>query len=227
MNPAGWGGWWPFLVANLCVYGRLPRLVLLGVGGWRVRATLDGAMCGISGVEEALDRLTTEAISTQAVEPEGNPPGLSQSGSSLGESIPAGQYCVVNWGGVELGLEQVRQHFAGHHGFEAIALDSAGGSAGLETDGSIIEKIAAREGKPGGVILVKSWEPPMLEFLDFVGELRQRIGKGRRLVVVLLGLGRAGKLGAPRAGDVAQWRRRLESLMDADLIVAMWGEELA
>jgi hypothetical protein len=226
MNPAGWGGWWPFLVANLCVYGLLPRLILLGVGSWRLRATLNGAMCGISGVEEAMDRLTTEAISTQAVQPEGIPPGASHSGSCLGEGVPAGHYWVVDWGGLGVSLEQVRQHFAGHRGFEAIAFDSAGGSAGFEADGAMIERIADREGKLGGVILVKSWEPPMLEFLDFVGELRKRMGRGRRLVVVLLGLGLDGKVGAPRAVDVAQWRRRLESLMDEDLTVATWGEEL-
>jgi hypothetical protein len=227
MTPAGWGGWWPFLVASVVVYGLLPRLMLLGIGSWRFRATLNRALTGAHGVEEVLDRLTTESISTQAVQAEEPEPKDAVSGGRLGELIPAGQYWVVNYGGVEAGLEQVRQHLAGYRGVESIGLELAGGTVGLEVDAALIEKIATWEGEPGVVVLVKSWEPPMLEVLDFMGELRRRLGKGRRLVVLLVGLGGDGRMGAPRAGDVNQWRRRLGSLMDADLTVVTWGKEVA
>ena len=225
-EPVQWGGWWPFLVASVVVYGLVPRLILLSLACWRLKATIGRAMSETVGVDEVVDRLTTEVVSTQAIQAEEGTAGPAEGGASLVRSIPAGQYWGVNWGGLEVDIGQVRQHFAGE-GREVMGLEAAGGAAGLEADTSTIEKIAAQTGATGAVILVKSWEPPMLEFLDFMGDLRKRMGKGRRLVVVLLGFDGDGRIGPPRAGDEMQWRRRLETLADDELTVATWEEEVA
>jgi hypothetical protein len=65
----------------------------------------------------------------------------------------------------------------------------------------------------------------MLEFLDFVGELRRCLGRGQAVVVLLLGLDRHGRIGPPQKAATDPWRRKLETLGDPDLRIARWSTE--
>jgi hypothetical protein len=93
-----------------------------------------------------------------------------------------------------------------------IGLEAAGGATGLDGDALTIRKVGDEPGVGGVIVLVKAWEPPMLEFLDFMGELRARWEKGASWWWSCSASVGKEEIGPPRAGDVVQWRRRLETL---------------
>ncbi len=224
MDPFKWGGWWPFLVASVVAYGLLPRSILLVVAVWRFRSAVNGALAGSAGVDRVVDRLTSEMVSTRATDPEGAAGVVAASEVSVEPSLAGGRYWVINWSGVELDISQVREQLARRPGCELVEMLAAGGAEELEADAMIVKQITLQPPDLGVIVMVKAWEPPMLEFTDFLAELRRGAGPGRRLAVILLGLKSDGGMGAPRAGDVTMWQRRLGMLEDPGLTLIPWEE---
>jgi hypothetical protein len=66
-------------------------------------------------------------------------------------------------------------------GFELTALVEAGGSPELDVDRRAAEEIAAGTGPV--VVFTPAWEPPLLEFLDFLAAVRERAGPSASIVV--------------------------------------------
>ena len=64
------------------------------------------------------------------------------------------------------------------------------------------------------LVIAKAWEPPVLELLDFLGELRQALGEARPILVVPLALGAGDRPAAPDASDALQWQRASDRLGD-------------
>jgi len=92
----------------------------------------------------------------------------------------------------------------------AVRVRDAGGRRSLVEDAQRIAE--AREGAEAVVLCVRAYEPPMLEVLDFLQDLRSAIGETGALAVWLLG------------GDgVARetWSRKLVGLADPGLVVVV------
>jgi len=225
--PERWGQWWPFLAACMIVYGLVPRMVLLGLAGWRLHGSARRAFIEAPGVAVVLDRLTSEWVTTQAANPESKSPDRSGAvlealeGSSLADGSPL---CLVNWGGIEMSDEMLASRVGESWNRRIASVRHAGGRASIESDGRVIADIAAATGEPGVAVLVKSWEPPILEVIDFLRELRQAIGPGRILIIAPVALDPAGGLAPPRDADLGQWRKSLRSLGDPALVVRGWQE---
>ncbi len=224
-SPVRWGWWWPFLVASMAVYGLMPRVLLLGMGWWRFSGVLRAAMSGAAGAGGVVDRLTTEAISTQALQAEEAAGDALETRQNLDAAAPAGRYWAINWSGAASDPTRIRREFERSWGCAVVEVLTAGGASGTAVDAVAIERIAGSPQGDGVLVLVKAWEPPMLEVLDFLVELRKGMGSGRRLVVVLLGLEGVGGMGSAAAGDGEHWRRRLGTLGDPELAVVAWEGE--
>jgi hypothetical protein len=222
-----WGGWWPFLIAGLVVYGLAPRLLLVVLAGWRFREAIKLALLNAPGVGEVVDRLTWEAVTTQSPQPEAGENGGASPEVPRGPlSVSLGKrYAVVNWGGIESSDERVRQALSRRWNGEVTDVLHAGGVASLADDSNVVRAIAADSSGAGAVIVVKAWEPPMLECMDFVRDLRRAMRRGRGLMVLLVGMGEGGLWGAPRESDVVQWRRRLGTVTGEEVVVQGWNEE--
>ncbi|MEM6334878.1 MAG: DUF2868 domain-containing protein, partial [Planctomycetota bacterium] len=99
---------------------------------------------------------------------------------------------------------------------EAGRVVEAGGSAGLAGDAAAIARVAADgDGGAGGVVrvAVRGWEPPTLEAMDFVRELRAGIGGGVIEVVAVFVDG----AGPTRGAQLGAWGRAVERLGDGDV----------
>ena len=64
------------------------------------------------------------------------------------------------------------------------------------------------------VVAVRAWEPPILEFVDFVTELRAALGDAVAIIIVPVALGPAGEPAAPLDTDREQWTMRVGSIGD-------------
>src|SRR5690606_12182893 len=63
-------GWWSFTVLAIACYGLLPRIVLLFVSAWRLRAATCALLVDDPRVVALLDRMATPAIETASDDPE-------------------------------------------------------------------------------------------------------------------------------------------------------------
>ncbi|MEA3291944.1 MAG: DUF2868 domain-containing protein [Pseudomonadota bacterium] len=210
-TPARLGEWWPFLIAAVTCYGLLPRLATLVVSWFRLRHHLRQALVQLPGSVELLARMNSLLVSTSALEPEAV--FTPTSGPDIAKEITlrAGLKCaVIDWSDATGSEPEVETQLR-ETGIEAVRFYSAGGAQTTAADAEIIASLC--DAHPEAVaLLVKSWEPPLLEFLDFLHALRQRCGKKIPLIVLL---GGADDGVSPRDHEI--WRVTLRRLRDPKL----------
>lgn len=202
--------WWPFVLSSMLVYGWFPRMLLLGFSHWRFRVALNDALLRIPGVAALRDRLDHALVETAAAS--GDEDGTFVDGAARGSvaRLEAGVPCrVVIW--AALPIDSAR--LPGALGVDIVSLTHAGEGV-LSEDTAAIATLVSAGGDEPMLVLVKAWEPPVLEFLDFIGDLRQALGEDRIVLVVPVAVGDAGGFRQPRDSDAAQWRRALERLGD-------------
>lgn len=202
--------WWSFTLLAIVVYGLLPRLLFLGLAGWRLRVATRGLLLEDARVTALLDRLSTPAIEMRGREQPAPAPQPAAVASPPGVAL-TGSVDAVIWArcvDAESATQVARRRFA-------VALDAiveAGAGRSLETDRAALDAI----GQANAVIVfVPSWEPPLLELGDFLAAVRERIGARRSIVVVPVG-----ERGQPASAiERETWTRAVARFADAQLYV--------
>jgi hypothetical protein len=220
------GGWWKFVVFTIAVYGVLPRAITLAIARARLRAAARGAIVAAPGFSAVLRRLHAARIETAAVKPESDAPETASLArvDQPSARTSGGLRAVINWAAVPLDANTLTATFG------AAPVFAAGGSASIEDDAAVIKKLGATSAAGGGdvLILVKGWEPPLMEFIDFVKALRAALGgEAAEFVVLPVGLAHrgAGLIPATTA-QFKLWRDKLERIGDRSLRVAAHCEEV-
>jgi hypothetical protein len=212
------GGWWPFVLMTVLVYGLLPRVLLLGWAGWRLREATRVLLCRDPEVTALLDRLAAPVVS----------PGGDGTGAAPllppGE-VPAPQHAVgapeallVIWNRA-LPAAAAEQWLADRLGLRAAALLETGALASGSEQRAAVAELLSRPRVAGAdhrlVVLTRGWEPPLLEFADFLGLLRELAGTSPSLTVVPIDVSGT----RVDAGDRAVWASTLARLRDPRLYV--------
>jgi ABC-type cobalt transport system substrate-binding protein len=111
-------------------------------------------------------------------------------------------------------VEEARAHARARLGLDLVAIVEAGGSRTLGADRQALETFGSSE--PGTtVVFTPAWEPPLLELLDFLSELRRRVGAESSIVVVPIADGTR----AVTALEHETWARAIGRLRDSRLYV--------
>ena len=173
-------GWWSFSVLAIATYGLLPRLVLLSAAAWRLRAATRALLLDDPRVTALLDRMATPEIETGATEPDEGPADDAPPPARPPRSLAGAARGVIWSHGIAPGT--ARDYARDRLGLELTALVEAGGSRELGADREAVDEIA-RAGNGPLLIFTPAWEPPLLEFLDFLSALRERAGKNVSIVV--------------------------------------------
>ncbi len=213
-NPRTPGGWWPFLVMCIIMYGLLPRLILMYVARRRLTRAIERALTLLPGAAELRDRLQRPWIETGSQEQEdatnGGPHTLRE--AQPGSDIDRHRRTVaINWSNVPVSAEALRTTLAPQV-VEAGQMD-------LAMDRRAIEA-AQVAGEGAAAIVVRAWEPPLMDLVDFIVELRRAMGEGRPIHVVPVNVGADGRLAAASKNDLAIWRRKMATVGDPWLKVA-------
>lgn len=225
LQAARLGGWWAFVAMTIAFYGVLPRVLTLLIARMRLRAAARAMIVASPGVSAVVRRLHRARVETSAVQPElgerKDRPILLESGSrKMGAEVCA----VINWSGVPVSADVLGDAFP-----RAVPY-AAGGAATVADDEARVREIAAAAGPLGGdvLVLVKAWEPPLMEFVDFVKALRAALPPDSAEILVLpVGLGSDGALNPPVAGQFAVWRDQLARVGDPSLRVVSDRQEVA
>ena len=210
IDPILFGGWWPFLVASIVTYALLPRvLLLLGVRLWHARAV--GRAIGLTpGVDRLLERLATPMIEGQAEDPELE---IGHGASGLVPTVD-----LRNWFERDAGTAPIALRWAALPGddalssvlgVEGIRVEDVGGRRSLAEDASAIARLTPRDG--GVAFCVRAHEPPVLDVLDTLEKVRERLGPEPSMLVALVG-------GNQRNAET--WRRKLTELGDPRIVTA-------
>jgi hypothetical protein len=204
------GGWWPFVLMAILVYGLLPRLVLLGVGSWRLKSATRSMFCQDPEVVALLDRLAQPRVTFEQEEDGGR---LEDSPAVPDASrLPAdGRAVIVVWNDAadeETARQWVARRFAADGAVLKLAvwLKAEEERAALRDIGGDCERL---------IVITKGWEPPVLEFVDFLTRLRAVLGEDATMVVVPIDV--TGRSIDP--DDRAVWARALAKHEDPRLYV--------
>lgn len=212
------GKWWPFLIASVTSYGLLPRLVTLAVSWVRFRHHLGRALCNLPGAPELLARMNSPLVSTLAAEPE---QAFTIPADDSMTKQPASQYAlqcpVIDWAGACTD-EAIVTGLLADMGIRVQAFYPAGGRQSIEADAAL-SRTLCRESREGIGILVRAWEPPMLEFMDFLRAVRRQCGDRKPVIVLLMPDARG-----VTATDRDTWQLTLSQLRDPDLHVEVIGK---
>jgi hypothetical protein len=212
------GQWWPFLITAVTCYGLLPRFATLLFSWYRFRHHLRKGLCNLPGAPELLARMNSPLVSTVATEPERAFGADAGSGAGTPQAIHHAVRCpVIDWSGVCTVADELAAPLAAM-GVEAREFLRAGGRQSTEQDRELVASLC--RSRPEGVcVLVKVWEPPMLDLLDFLRDIRQQCGGSKPLIVLL----RGGEDGISVA-DRETWQKTLGQLGDPDLHVESIGQ---
>ncbi len=205
------GEWWRFLVAAIICYGLLPRLATLLVSWARFRRHLSHALPRLPGAPELLARMNSPLVSTAALQAETAAEIPFASQEAVPESTRYGLKCaVVDWSGTGIDADTMAGRLRAM-GIEQQNRFAAGGTRSTQQDSDAVASLCAL--RPEGIVVAaKSWEPPLLEFLDFLRAIRERCDRPQPLIVLLWG----GADGVAEA-DVETWRVTLRQLENPDL----------
>ncbi|MEN8106822.1 MAG: DUF2868 domain-containing protein [Pseudomonadota bacterium] len=212
------GQWWPFLIAAITCYGLLPRLLTLWISWYRFRHHLRKALCNLPGAPELLARMNSPLVSTLAVQPEETREIAASSAVAKPDATRHAIRCpVIDWSGACGRTDEITVQL-GTMGIEVLEFLRAGGRQTTEQDQELATSLCRH--KPEGVgILVKAWEPPLMDFLDFVRGIRRQCGQKKPFIVLLWG----GQDGVT-AADRETWQLTLAQLGDPNLHVEGIGQ---
>lgn len=207
------GAWWPFVLMVIVVYGALPRLLLLLFGSWRLRRATERLLLDDPEVTALLDRLDTPLIGLGGEMPEEDPQAAPPPAPGPVEMSGQAGMVLLIWNGAA-SADRAQAWLAGQLGVSAAATADVGI---LQSVAERREALAAVAGS--GVqrlaLVTKGWEPPLLEFMDFLGLVRETFGPGPSITVIPLDVDGE----AVRSPDRDVWARALGRLSDPRLYV--------
>jgi hypothetical protein len=203
-------GWWSFTLFAMAIYGLVPRLGFCVVAAWRLRQATCALLLDNPRVTALLDRMSAPEIATSVEHAQQR--GIAAAPASA-KPRPAvnGTANAVIWNeciDADLAADAARSTLG-------LTLDvvSAAGSGTLEDDRAALRAVA--KDARSVLVIAPAWEPPLLEFGDFLGELRAALGAGPSIVV--LPIGERGT--ASTALERETWTRAVQRNADPQLYV--------
>jgi hypothetical protein len=201
----------------MCIacYALAPRVALLAFASARQRSALRRVFALLPGAAALRDRLDSRWVATAAVADEAPGPVSGARRDAARVPRPA-RVQAVRWSGLAVPDEQVAELVARHVGAELTGVLDGGAGAAL-SDAELAAALARAGDAP--LLLVKGWEPPLLELLDWLGELRAALGEATPILVLPLAAGVDGRFAPAGEPDASIWARRLDTAGDPRLDV--------
>ena len=189
--------WWPFLCLAVLVYGLLPRLFLFLAAVFVQRRYLDSLDFRQGTCEQLLQRMATPLVTTHgstvndvsAAEQE-TVPGYSAPihssldgrvvGKNLLIMIPDELYDSCSWEEIESVVNK---------GTVFVIQDIIRVNQDYASDKELLVSLSNSERMAETDILIiqEAWQPPIMEYIDFIKQLRQALGDGPCIRIGLIG----------------------------------------
>jgi hypothetical protein len=198
------------MVMSLLVYGVLPRILTLALARARLRAACRLTLIALPGLSPVLHRLHQAHVRTTSDEPETGKSGIEgEPPPRPAAPHPEELGVLINWSAVPVAPAAVAQAFG------PIPVHPAGGSVATADDRTLGTRLAGELADGAGIgILVKAWEPPLMEWVDFVKDLRSALPARTPILVLPVGVDSETRLMDGEPAHTAIWVRKIRSLGD-------------
>ncbi len=190
--------WWKFIVMCLVFYGVLLRFIVLMLTNFNYRQAIKSLLIEHPEVIGLLDRMdvvleNVQSNASQIVAKKG------ETGSVIELSTSS---LLVLWNGAAVGNIKHQN------------VINAGGEYSLEQDARSLNDVSLDVGESICVV-TKSWEPPLLEFHDYIQALRTKFGT--TISILVKPINADGSF--VNTADVEVWRQSIAQLQDAKVYV--------
>lgn len=218
INVAALGQWWQFLLMAIACYGLLPRLCMFALTQWRLNAALKTALVHAPGALQILDRMNHAIVETSSAEPEVR----MKSTSTVATPLPLHSLdrnrrnaYLINWAGINVDKEQFNNVCSRAIGVMVERMLYAGRMSPIDEDQQTINEVSNAATNSAILVAVKSWEPPLLDFMDFLDSLRAALGPERLITVAPIMLNHEREFISADPRDLEVWKKRLQSRGDS------------
>ena len=180
------GGWWPFLLVCLLVYGLLPRLVLVVWGSLGMRRVLGALPFDTPEEAEVIARLTTPRVRSVHEDDPGNVAPLGQGLPPLASPKPLGgdeRVIVIRWRDAALSEDALSQRLSRSLGAVAEQPIARAGGRDHADDQAALARLEAT--KSHVIVIAEPWNAPDRAFKRFVRSLRECSAPNRKIYVLL------------------------------------------
>ncbi len=225
--------WWPFLCLSVFCYGLLPRLFLLTTGILRQRSELGKLNFQQGCFRQIIHRLRTPLITTAAhVEKQTADSVLSEEAARTEEQfqlesesanntlpplvvlIPDELFSAFP---LERLAEQTRRR-TGHQLDQTLPFWTLEKSE--EEELVALKETMAEQDSADILVIHEAWQPPVQEFLAWLGLLRQHLGPQPLIILALIGKPEEETLLTPaQAEHLRIWRQKVATIIDPALQV--------
>jgi hypothetical protein len=191
-DPVTMGQWWAFLILTIISWALIPRIILLLITLRRYKNVVSYTILRLPHAAALLSELRPGAVHT-TIPSERSTNQLPQGAKNLSDKshtiliqIPpvTANSKVILWSMEDMGLDLSRVLPQ----LSPCSPLHAGGTAPTSKDQAITDSVSSTAQLDLIVILVKAWEPPLLEFMDFISELRQATKRTTPMYVIPLTL---------------------------------------
>ncbi len=194
------GEWWKFLALSTLFYAILLRFMMLILASFGYSSAVKQSLLTLNGTTKLLREINEPIISTHAMKREKAFISDDESYSQIVNTLDASYDGIQGWAipQSELFVLGDSMNIISPKHFEV------GGTNSFEEDSEVIFK------SHGEVLLfVKGWEPPTMDFVDYLTELSSKVDK---VVVVPIGTAENHYEATPKEIDV--WENKLSLLGD-------------
>ncbi|MBU1668572.1 DUF2868 domain-containing protein [bacterium] len=194
------GAWWQFLAMVTLIYAIFLRAILWLVSRYAYQKQLEKDFLEIEGMEMLIREFQTPYVSTEAPKVEQHLDIVEETDAQVKQNRRRAFNNIVGWNfsADEIALVNDSKEIKGVH------IDIVGGSHTFSKDQEIARQISRTV-----LLYVKSWEPPTMDFVDFL-ELLIESKKVDEIHVYPLGT--VGRYYASDAKEVAVWKRKIQGL---------------
>ena len=200
-NAALLGLWWKFLAMATLFYALILRFGLYLFASFSLRRAIERSIFSMDGIRELLHQMQEPLVTTQAQEQEPSMQISKEKSIETIKQLDSNYTTVIGWAIDESMLEILIAQ-------EPITANNsylAGGLNSLKEDQNIIDKVK------GNILLyVKSWEPPTMDFIDFLEDLSQRT----RGEITLYPIGTVDDEYRSREKKFTIWEKKISELND-------------
>jgi len=201
------GQWWKFLMMATLVYGVGLRFVLWMAVKFGLRRAVRRAMLGDEAVAGLLHGMNTPMIETKSQQPEARFHPNDRHYTHTIDALADRYTMVLGW---SMEPSFVRAVLDGL-GVTASQIEVPGGNGSLDEDDRVIASV-----KGSVLLLVKAWEPPMMDWVDFIEDLAVVATS-----VTIAPIGSAETQYQAHRDEAAVWSRKLQTLRMTEK-VTLW-----
>jgi len=197
-NASKLGEWWKFLAFATLFYAIFLRFGMWLLSMFGFKKALKRSFLSLEGASTLLQEMNEPIITTSAIQEEKNFVPKGSHYMQEVESLDSSYDRTLGWAMSDNELVVLNDSM---QVITPMAFD-VGGTNSLEEDSEIISKCQGEV-----LFYVKSWEPPTMDFVDFLEDLTDVVDK-----VILVPVGTAEDAYLPKAKELGMCGRKLQTL---------------